>query len=252
MAWLETASPSFSARHHSASAREAAALLESLELLRERLASLFARVPETVAVVLHESPASLAASNPLLIARRRLSAPAARRYVAGWATGEELHVLCARALAARASRVEGSREMLARTAAALYARQVIELCNPDLPRRRLSPRRQRLELRWAWLLEGGARYFAGQVPHCGPAVARRLREGPAPAFPPSARDATLLGATVLDLLARERGTRAAAALTCRLHPEGPRAALADAFQGRRLRDSEAAWRAHLARLAAGR
>ena len=45
------------------------------------------------------------------------------------------------------------------------------------------------------------------------------------AFPPGLRDAPLLGGTVIDLLAREQGERAAARFACRLHPQGPRAAL---------------------------
>lgn len=248
MAWIETVSQSFSARHHSASAEDAASLLDSLELTREQLGRLFAAAPPSICVVLHESPASLSASNPLLALQRRLSAPAARRYIAGWAGREELHVLCPRALRARASRVEGSREMLALTAAALYARAVIELCNPDLPRRALSPRRAAIELRWAWLLEGGARYFAGQTAHAGAAISRRLREEEPPRFPPTLRDAALLGGTVFDLLAREQGERAAAALACRLHPQGPRPALAAAFRGRALADTERAWRSHVHRL----
>jgi hypothetical protein len=252
MAWVETASSSFSARHHSASAHDAVLLLESLELTRERLGRLFAQLPPRICVVLHESPASLTASNPLLVLRRRTSAPAARRYIAGWAAGEELHVLCPRALRERASRVEGSREMLALSAAALYARRVIELCNPDLPRRTLSPRRVRIELQWAWLLDGGARYFAGQTRHARAAIGRRLREGEAPRFPPALRDAALLGGTVYDLLAREQGEQAAVQLACRLHPQGPRAALAAAFGAGTLARTERAWHAHLSSLAGGR
>jgi hypothetical protein len=63
------------------------------------------------------------------------------------------------------------------------------------------------------------------------------------------RDATLLGGTVIDLLAREQGELAAAQLASRLHPKGPSAALAKAFGGRELVHTEGAWRSHLARLA---
>jgi hypothetical protein len=47
--------------------------------------------------------------------------------------------------------------------------------------------------------------------HVRPAVARRLREGGPPAFPPARADALLLGGTVFALLAREEGERAAVA-----------------------------------------
>ena len=41
--------------------------------------------------------------------------------------------------------------------------------------------------------------------HLRPAIARRLRERASPSFPPTARDAALLGGTVFDLLSRESG-----------------------------------------------
>jgi hypothetical protein len=173
--------------------------------------------------------------------------PAARRYVAGWAGRDELHVLCRDALAARASSVRGSREMLELTAPALYARRVVVENNRDVPPP-LRPARIAVELRWGWLLEGAARWFSGQTDNARPAIARRLREGDAPTFPPGARDAPLLGGTVIDLLAREEGPLAAAQLACRLHPGGPRAALAEAFPGQPLVRTERAWRSHLARL----
>jgi len=83
-------------------------------------------------------------------------APAARRYLAGWAGRQELHLLDPATLEARASTVPGSREMLELTARALYARRVIAESNEDLPRWG-TPARLRAELRWAWLLEGAAR-----------------------------------------------------------------------------------------------
>jgi hypothetical protein len=76
-------------------------------------------------------------------------------------------------------------------------------------------------------------------------VARRLREGRAPSFPPGRADALLLGGTVVDLLAREEGERAVIDLL----RSGPEDALTRAFGGRGLRHTESAWRSHLARLA---
>jgi len=107
------------------------------------------------------------------------------------------------------------------------------------------------ELRWAWLLEGAARWFAGQTDYARPAIARRLREGPAPSFPPGIRDAPLLGGTVIDLLVSEEGEEAAAELASHLHPQGARAALSRAFRGRTFARTERAWRAHLELLASG-
>jgi hypothetical protein len=248
MAWVESASPSFRARHDSAHERDAERVLDSLERLRDQLDRLFPRRPEGITVVLHDGPISLSLSNPMLPLKWLATAPAARRYVAGWVGGHELHVLAPSALASRAANLPGSRAMLALSAAALYARRVVDENNHDLPGR-LGPARARLELRWAWLLEGAGRWFAGQTEHSRPAIARRLREGRRPSFPPGIRDAPLLGGTVIDLLAREEGELAAAQFASRLHPQGARAALSKAFGGRPFVHTEGAWRSHLARLA---
>jgi hypothetical protein len=153
------------------------------------------------------------------------------------------------ALDRRASAVPGSREMLELTPAALYARRVINESNDGL-RRRAAPGRVRAQLRWAWLLEGAARWFAGQTDYARPAIARRLHDGEPPSFPPGVRDALLLGGTVIDLLAREQGEQAAVELACRLDPRGPTAALVSAFGGRPLRHTEQVWRSQLQRLVA--
>jgi len=247
MAWVESISPSFRARHDSADADDADRVLMTLEHARDRLADLFPRTPSDLTVVLHGDFVSLSLSNPTLPVRRLLTAPAARRYLAGWAGGDELHVLAPSALEARASNVPGSREMLALAAAALYTRRVIAENNRDLPRP-FSPARIAAEVRWAWLLEGGASWFSGQTEHARPAIARRLREGGRPRFPPGLRDAPLLGGTVVDLLAREEGERAAVRFVTNLHPQGSRGALAAAFRGRALVHTEGAWRSHLARI----
>ena len=84
-----------------------------------------------------------------------------------------------------------------------------------------------------------------------PAVARRLREGRAPSFPPSRADALLLGGSIYDLLAREQGDKACVTLARGPHPDGPIRALEVAFP-RAIRHTESAWRSHLERLAAQR
>jgi hypothetical protein len=248
MAWVESTSGSFHARHDSEDARDARRVLESLELVRGRLTDVFPRPLDDVTVVLHRSVASLTLTNPLLPLSWLTTAPAARRYVAGWAGRREVHVLAPAILRARASNVPGSREMLSLSAPALYTRRLITENNKDL-QGLMTAIRIRRELRWAWLLEGGARWFSGQTEHARPAIARRLREGGRPSFPPGLRDAPLLGGTVIDLLAREQGERAAVRACLRLHPQGHRAALSQAFGGRSLTHTEGAWRSHLARLA---
>lgn len=248
MTWVESASRSFRARHDAAARDDAERVLHSLELTREALAEHFPAIITGLTVVLHRSAASLSLACPGVPLAWAATTPAARRYMAGWPGEQELHVLEPAALEQRASAVPGSREMLELTPAALYARRVISESNLHL-RDRTIARRLLRELRWAWLLEGAARWFAGQADHARPAIARRLREGGRPGFPPGVRDAPLLGCTVIDLLVRERGEHAAAELACELHPRGPRRALVKAFDGRPLSMIEQDWRAHLNRLA---
>ena len=112
MAWVDTASETFVARHDERDEEDAARVLAQLEFARTRLEERFEARPGELAVVLHSSVAQLDAAQPWLPLARRLTAPAARRYVVGWAGPRELHVLCPRLLAHRASNVEGSLEML--------------------------------------------------------------------------------------------------------------------------------------------
>ncbi len=248
MSWEETISPSFRARHESADADDAARVLDSLEATRARLDVLFPRTVADVTIVFHRSARLLDLAHPLVPAERLLTAPAARRYVVGSTSTDTIHVLAPAALLTRASQVPGSREMLARAPDVLYARLVVGLNNRRLPPP-ATPMLLLHRLRWAWLVEGAARFFAGQVEHARPAISRRLRDGRRPAFPPSLRDAALLGPTLLDLLAHEHGPEAAMRLACYHNPAGPDTALREAFAGRPLVHTEGAWRSHLARLA---
>ena len=241
MTWLESESEHFVARHSDVDAGAALSVLTQLERTRERLDALLPDVPSGVAVVLHGSTAQLHAAQPLLPLAVRLTAPASRRYLVGWPGAAAVHVLAPRVLEERASGVRGSREMLLLSPAALYAQLAVRSSNPRLRRRRA--------LRFAWLLFGAAQYLSGQTAHARPAIARRLREGGRPAFPPALRDAHLLGGTVLDLLGREEGDHAVARLATEAGDDTAARALVSAFHGRGLRHTEATWRAHLARLA---
>jgi hypothetical protein len=246
--WVETRSPHFAARHELSDDEDVASLLELVEGTRERLAEAFSVLPDEVEIVVHGSDAALTAAQPYLPLLRRLVAPAARRYLVGWFGAETIHVLAPRVLAARASNVPGSREMDLLAPAALYAQLVVGANNPRLP----PPFRMATfsrYVRWAWLQAGAAQWYSGQTPYARPAIARRLREGPRPEFPPGVRDAHLLGGTVFDLLARERGEEACARLAT-TDPRGSgRDVLRDAFRGRGLTHTERAWREHLALMA---
>jgi hypothetical protein len=182
---------------------------------------------------------------------RRLDAPAARRYRAGMATAGRIDVLAPAVLRSRASAVPGSRQMLERVPDVLYTRLVLATNNPRFPPP-ATPRRELTAWRWPWLVEGAAAWFGGQTEHARPAIGRRLHEEGPPSFPPARRDAALLGGTLIDLLVREEGIRAAVALACRPPRGRPDRVLAELFRGRAVRHTADAWRLHLARLAGER
>lgn len=250
VAWVETDSPSFSARHESEDADAAEATLDRLEEFRARLDGLFEVTPGDVSVVMHAHPAALALAHPWLPVARMISAPAGRRYMTGWFSTDEIHVLSPAALAARASRVEGSREALLLTPQHEYTHLVVGANNRLFPPPFTTSTFRRY-VRWAWLCEGAAVHFSGQGRHLRAAIARRLREGGRPAFPPDARDATLLGGTVLSLLERSAGTEACVRLATQLDPAGAAAAIERAFEAP-LAAVERDWRDYLdGALAAG-
>lgn len=251
MPWEQSNSASFAARHGTGDTADAQRILRSLEHVRVQLEQLVDRLPEEITVVLHSGMVALALSNPLAGARWALTAPSGRRYVTGWAGRREIHVLSPEALRGRGGEVSGSREMLRLSAAALYAGRTFAESAWDVgsgPAVVRSLAQGRLELRWAWHLEGAGRWFAGQTAHARPAIARRLRERGRPSFPPSLRDAPLLGGTVFDLLTEYEGESAALQLATAPDGRGPAAALERAF-GARLDSVDAEWRLHLGRLA---
>ena len=199
--WVESQSPSFTARHDSSQSDEANRVLDALERFRDGVRGLFERAPNEVAVVLHPRSAELTLAHPWLPLARIVAAPASRRYFAGWFSEREIHVLAPSALERRASAVPGSRAALLLAPQHEYAHVVIGANNPDLPPP-FSIARFRRYVRWAWLCEGAATWLAGQTPHLRAAIVRRLREGGRPEFPPAPRDAMLLGGTVFALLER--------------------------------------------------
>lgn len=223
-------------------------MLVALESLRVRLERHFPRTVDELTVVLHDGPLSLALSNPLMPLLWGATAKSARRYVTGWVGRRELHVLAPAALRRRASGLPGSFEMLSLAPQSLYARRVILECQHDVRHSRV-PGRGMVEPRWAWLIEGAARWFSGESQHARAAITHRLRSGGHPHFPPRFGDAPLLGPTVIDLLVGVESEAAAAAMASRLDPGGASAALSRAFKGRALGNVEAEWHQRLAQMA---
>ena len=242
MPWVETDSLSFIARHETADTESAQRTLDALEDLRLRLEERFEEAPGDVTVIVHPTPAWLSAAHPYLPAARVAAAPAGRRYLAGWAMASELHVLNDDYLRAR-SAGEDSLTALLGTAERLYVQVVLGANNPKLPPP-WGPRRFSRYLRWTWLIEGAAQYYAGQASLFRAAVNTRMRQGKPPSFPPSPRDAIILGGTVFELLERERGRDACDVLVSRLHRRGAHGNLELAF-GEPMREIERLWRRYL-------
>jgi hypothetical protein len=242
MAWVETDSLSFTARHDDADTGCAQRILDRLEDLRLRMEERFPEAPGDVTVVIHDNPAWLSAAHPLLPAVRWSAAPAGRRYLAGWPMAGEIHVLNDYWMERR-SAGEDSLTALRGTAERMYCQLVLAANNERLPPM-WTPRRFLTYLRWAWLVEGAAQYFTGQTSLFRAAVITRLREGERPRFPPTRRDAVILGGTIFDLLDRHAGPEACAMLVARLRREGPGSNLALAFDAP-LGKIERAWREQL-------
>ncbi len=249
MPWVETESLSFAARHESAQTGSVERLLEDLERFRSALEPRFQTVPGEIAVVVHPRPLMLSLAHPWLPAARMVSAPAGRRYFAGFFGRNEIHVLAPSALEARASGVPGSREAMMLSPRHEYAHLVVGANNPSLPPP-FTPGIFRRYVRMAWVSEGSATYLAGQVGHMRAAVARRLREGGRPSFPPPARDALVLGGTVFDFVATEAGAAAADELALTRTPDAALAAVESALD-RPAASIARGWEDYLESFAAG-
>jgi len=249
VAWTETRSTHLVVRHDEGLEAEVARVVDLVEATRERLADLLPAVPGETTVVLHATALQLVLAQPVLPLIRLATAPAARRYLVGWVARGRLDVLAGAALRDRASAGEGSRDLLRLAPAALYAQLALAASAPQWPPP-FRPAPAARASRWAWLWLGAGPWLAGQMAFARPAIGRRLREGSRPEFPPAPRDASLLGATVLDLLERERSAGAVVRLATQpLAAGGAGAALSEAFGGTPAAELEYTWRTHLERLA---
>ncbi|MEJ7716545.1 MAG: hypothetical protein WKF31_00730 [Thermoleophilaceae bacterium] len=244
MPWVETHSLSFSARHGSADAVAAEALLDRLEAFRARLEERFPIPAGDVAVVVHPRAAQLDLAAPWLPVARAATAPASRRYVAGWFTRGKIHTLTPRALEDRASAVPGSREALRLAPLHEYVHVVVGANCPGLPPP-FSPASFLRYLRLAWISEGAATHFSGQSRLLRGAVARRLREGSSPSFPPSVADALLLGGRCSTCSRRQVAVRRASRWPPGSSPAaryGPSSARSDGPSARSRSTGASGWR----------
>ena len=204
VAWLETVTATFLARHERATPTTPRAC-STRSSTRARLEGAVPARGRRVTVVLHRSAAQLDAAQPWCPLERRLTAPAARRYVVGWAGAQTLHVLAPRMLAS--ARLE--RGGLARDAelapAALLARRVVGPTTAACRRRPAGASAPAAALGVARRGRGAVLLRPGRAR--APGDRAPPARGRAPRVPAGLRDAALLGGTVFDLLAREQGPR---------------------------------------------
>ena len=237
MAWVESLSESFSARHESAHARQAGEVLEDLEEFRESLSSLFEVIPVEIAVVMHARSIALSLAHPWLPLARRVAAPASRRYFAGWFAEHEIHVLAPSALERRASAVPGSQRGAAAHAAPRVRASRARRQQPGPPApvldRALPPVRA-----LGMALRGRRRLARRARPRCSvPRSCAGCARAGAPSSRPRPSDAMLLGGTLFSMLEEERGVHVAAALATSPLERGARGLIAEAFDRRWPRSS---------------
>ncbi|HEV2769207.1 MAG TPA: hypothetical protein VGV40_03395, partial [Solirubrobacteraceae bacterium] len=170
-------------RHDEEMEAEVARVVDLVEATRERLGDLLPAVPGETLVVLHPTTAQLMLAQPALPAIHLATAPAARRYLVGWVARGRFDVLAGAALADRSSGGEGSRDLLRLSPAALYAQLALAASASHWPPP-FRPAPLARAARWAWLWLGAGPWLSGQLAFARPAIARRLREGSRPAFPP--------------------------------------------------------------------
>ena len=206
-------------------------MLDDLEVFRGGAGGAVRRTcPATWPWSSTRGPLMMNLAAPWLPLARLVSAPAGRRYFAGFFGAGEIHVLARprRWRSGRRACPARGRRCCARPRHE-YAHVVVGANNDTLPPP-FSPATFRRYVRSAWLCEGAASYLAGQVPHMRAAVARRLREGGRPQFPPASRDALVLGGTVFELLdARARRREACAELARAPDTRSPRRPIEEAF-----------------------
>lgn len=164
--------------------------------------------------------------------------------MAGWFARGEVHCLSPTVLRRLAGGDDSLKAMLL-TPQRYYSMLAVGLNNPLMPPP-FRPVAVRRLLSRPWQMEGAGQYFSGQVHHLRAALAIRLRQRP-PRFPPPRRDAALLGGTVYDLLAQERGERACVRLACHPDKSNERSLLEATFDAPRHEITQM-WRAHLERL----
>ena len=154
-------------------------------------------------MVLHGTAAQLDAAQPWLLLQRRLTAPAGRRYLVGWAA--VARCTCSRPGCSRS----GRRTSRARSSCSCWRRRRCSRAArrgepPGLPAAVRAAHVPPLAALGVARGGRGAVLLRADPPRPPGRRAPSARAGAA-VVPPGRRDATLLGGTVFDLLAREEG-----------------------------------------------
>ncbi|MDQ8047042.1 MAG: hypothetical protein REI11_20720, partial [Patulibacter sp.] len=214
----ESSSNLFRVRFDDDHRTEVEEVVHVLETVAARLEAHGLVLPQHPTIVVHPTAFSLGLAQPAFIAAQSMTESNGRRYLASWASGSTLHLIAPSRLSRGTEGHISMREALDRAPACGLAHLALGHANPGLSLQRALRRRQ-----WFWLAWGAGQTLVGQVPMLASSIAVRRRERRALTITPAARDAVVLGGSLVELVLRERGLTGLVALLRDPLPPSPQA-----------------------------
>ena len=208
-----------------------------LETVAARLEAHGLVLPPHPTIVVHPTAVSLGLAQPAFLFAQSLTESGGRRYLASWSSGATLHLIAPPRLLRGTAGHISMREALERAPACGLAHLALGHLNPGLSLHRALRRRQ-----WLWLAWGAGQTLVGQVPMLASTIAVRRRERRALTLPPPARDAVVLGGSLVELVLRERGLTGLVALLRDPLPPSPEAWIGRALSGLGPTERDVRWR----------
>ncbi|MDO9352354.1 MAG: hypothetical protein Q7T55_01575 [Solirubrobacteraceae bacterium] len=208
-----------------------------LETVAARLEAHGLVLPPHPTIVVHPTSFSLGLAQPAYVWAQSLTESHGRRYLASWSSGSTLHLISPPRLLRGTGTHISMRDALERAPACGLAHLALGHLNPGLTLQRALRRRQ-----WLWLAWGAGQALVGQVPMLASTIAVRRRERRALTIPPPARDAVVLGGSLVELVLRERGLTGLVALLRDPLPPSPGAWVNRALSGLGPTERDVRWR----------
>jgi hypothetical protein len=235
--WTESSSNLFRVRFDDESRTEVEEVVHVLETVAARLEAHGLVLPDHPTIVVHPTAFSLGLAQPAFLFAQTLTESNGRRYLASWSSGSTLHLIAPTRLARGSEGHISMREALERAPACGLAHMALAHANPGLSLQRTLRKRD-----WLWLAWGAGQSLVGQVPMLASSIAVRRRERRSLAIPPPARDAVVLGGSLVELVLRERGLTGLVALLRDPLPPSPQAWINRALSGLGPTERDVRWR----------